>query len=144
MGVNVLLTLGVMASLGATLTMPGIAGIVLTLAMSVDANILIFERMREEVRLGKSLGTALEAGFDKAWSAILDSNVTTLFVALIMIWLGTGPVKGFGVTLAIGIFSTMFAAVVITKLLLEFLIHPGVIKKLRMLSVLEHTSYDFL
>ena len=144
MGVNVLITLGVMASLGATLTMPGIAGIVLTLAMSVDANILIFERMREELRLGKSLGTALEAGFDKAWSAILDSNVTTLFVALIMIWLGTGPVKGFGVTLAIGIFSTMFAAVVVSKLLLEFLIHPGVIKRLRMLSILQHTSFDFL
>jgi SecD/SecF fusion protein len=144
MGVNVLITLGVMASLGATLTMPGIAGIVLTLAMSVDANILIFERMREELKLGKSLGTALEAGFDKAWSAILDSNVTTLLVALIMIWLGTGPVKGFGVTLAIGIFSTMFAAVVVSKLLLEFLIHPGVIKALRMFSILQNTAYDFL
>ena len=144
MGVNVLITLGVMASIGATLTMPGIAGIVLTLAMSVDSNILIFERMREELKLGKSLGTALEAGFDKAWSAILDSNVTTLFVALIMIWLGTGPVKGFGVTLAIGIFTTMFAAVVVSKLLLEFLIHPGVIKSLKMFSVLQNTSYDFL
>ena len=144
MGVNVLITLGVMASIGATLTMPGIAGIVLTLAMSVDSNILIFERMREELRLGKSLGTALEAGFDKAWSAILDSNVTTLLVALIMIWLGTGPVKGFGVTLAIGIFTTMFAAVVVSKLLLEFLIHPGVIKSLKMFSVLQNTSFDFL
>ncbi|MGH7956962.1 MAG: protein translocase subunit SecF, partial [Opitutaceae bacterium] len=144
MGINVLITLGVMASIGATLTMPGIAGIVLTLAMSVDSNILIFERMREELKLGKSLGTALEAGFDKAWSAILDSNVTTLFVALIMIWLGTGPVKGFGVTLAIGIFTTMFAAVVVSKLLLEFLIHPGVIKSLKMFSVLQNTSFDFL
>jgi SecD/SecF fusion protein len=144
MGVNVLITLGVMASIGATLTMPGIAGIVLTLAMSVDSNILIFERMREELKLGKSLGNALEAGFDKAWSAILDSNVTTLLVALIMIWLGTGPVKGFGVTLAIGIFTTMFAAVVVSKLLLEFLIHPGVIKSLKMFSVLQSTSFDFL
>ena len=144
MGVNVLITLGVMASIGATLTMPGIAGIVLTLAMSVDSNILIFERMREELKLGKSLGTALEAGFDKAWSAILDSNVTTLLVALIMIWLGTGAVKGFGVTLAIGIFTTMFAAVVVSKLLLEFLIHPGVIKSLKMFSVLQNTQFDFL
>jgi SecD/SecF fusion protein len=133
-----------MASIGATLTMPGIAGIVLTLAMSVDSNILIFERMREELKLGKSLGTALEAGFDKAWTAILDSNVTTLLVALIMIWLGHGPVKGFGVTLAIGIFTTMFAAVVVSKLLLEFLIHPGVIKALRMFSMLQSTSFDFL
>jgi SecD/SecF fusion protein len=144
MGVNVIITLGVMASIGATLTMPGIAGIVLTLAMSVDSNILIFERMREELKLGKSLGTALEAGFDKAWSAILDSNVTTLLVALIMIWLGTGPVKGFGVTLAIGIFTTMFAAVVVSKLLLEFLIHPGVIKSFKMFSILQNTAFDFL
>jgi SecD/SecF fusion protein len=144
MGVNVLITLGVMASIGATLTMPGIAGIVLTLAMSVDSNILIFERMREELKLGKSLGTALEAGFDKAWTAILDSNVTTLLVAGIMIWLGTGPVKGFGVTLAIGIFTTMFAAVVISKLILEFLIHGGVIKSLKMVSILQSTNFDFL
>ncbi len=144
MGVNVLITLGVMASIGATLTMPGIAGIVLTLAMSVDSNILIFERMREELKLGKTLGTALEAGFDKAWSAILDSNVTTLLVAVVMIVLGTGPVKGFGVTLTIGIFTTMFAAVVISKLILEWLIHGEVTKKLPMFSVLQNTSYDFL
>ncbi len=144
MGVNVLITLGVMVSFGATLTMPGIAGIVLTLAMSVDSNILIFERMREELKVGKSLGTALEAGFEKAWTAILDSNVTTLLVAAIMILLGTGPVKGFGVTLAIGIFTTMFAAVVISKLILEWLIHGGIISKLRMFSVLQNTNYRFL
>jgi SecD/SecF fusion protein len=144
MGVNVLITLGVMASLGATLTMPGIAGIVLTLAMSVDSNILIFERMREELKLGKSLGSALESGFDKAWSAILDSNVTTLLVAVIMIVLGTGPVKGFGVTLTIGIFTTMFAAVVVSKLLLEYLIHGEIIKSMKMFSVLQNTSIDFL
>lgn len=144
MGVNVIITLGVMTSIGATLTMPGIAGIVLTLAMSVDSNILIFERMREELKLGKSLGTALEAGFDKAWSAILDSNVTTLLVAGIMVWLGTGPVRGFGVTLAIGIFTTMFAAVVVSKLILEYLIHGEVIKSLKMFSVLQNTKIDFM
>ncbi len=144
MGVNVLITLGVMSSIGATLTMPGIAGIVLTLAMSVDSNILIFERMREELKLGKSLGAALEAGFEKAWSAIVDSNVTTLLVALIMIALGTGPVKGFGVTLTIGIFTTMFAAVVVSKLLLEALIHGAGSKRMPMFSVLQNTSYDFL
>jgi len=144
MAVNVLVTLGVMASIGATLTMPGIAGIVLTLAMSVDANILIFERMREELKLGKKLGTALEAGFDKAWSAILDSNVTTLLVALVMVGLGTGPVKGFGVTLAIGIFTTMFAAIVVNKLILEALILGGVTGRLPMFSILQNTAYDFL
>jgi SecD/SecF fusion protein len=144
MAVNVLITLGIMASFGATLSMPGIAGIVLTLAMSVDANILIFERMREEMRVGKSLSAALEAGFDKAWSAIFDSNVTTFFVAMIMYFLGTGPVKGFGLTLGIGIFSTMFAAVVVSKLLMEAVIHTGTIKKLRMFSVLQDTKFDFL
>lgn len=144
MAINVLVTLGVLSSIGATLTMPGIAGIVLTLAMSVDSNILIFERMREELRLGKTLPTALEAGFDKAWSAILDSNVTTLMVAAVMIWLGTGPVKGFGVTLAIGIFTTMFAAVVVSKLLLEAFILTGAVKKFRMFSILQNANYDFL
>jgi len=144
MGINVLIVLAVMANVGATLTMPGIAGIVLTLAMSVDSNILIFERMREELKLGKSLPTALEAGFDKAWSAILDGNLTTLITAVLMIVLGTGPVKGFGVTLTIGIFTTMFAAVVVSKLILEILVHGNLIKKMPMFSVLQNTNYDFL
>ncbi len=142
--VNVLVTLAVMSYFGATLSLPGIAGIVLTLAMSVDSNILIFERMREELRLGKSLPTALESGFEKAWSAILDSNLTTLIVAAIMIWLGTGPVRGFGVTLTIGIFTTMFAAVVVSKLIMEAAILPGVLKKFPMFSVLQDTRYDFM
>lgn len=144
MAINVIIVLGVMASLGATLTLPGIAGIVLTLAMSVDSNILIFERMREELKLGKSLVNALEAGFEKAWSAIIDGNLTTLITAAIMILLGTGAVKGFGVTLTIGIFTTMFAAVVVTKLLMELIILPGYIKKIPMFSVLQNTNYDFL
>ncbi len=144
MGVNVLITLGVMASFGATLTMPGIAGIVLTLAMSVDSNILIFERMREELKLGKSLPASLEAGFDKAWSAILDSNITTLLVALIMYFGGSGPVKGFGLTLGVGIFTTMFAAIVVSKLLLEGVIYGGAIKSMRMFSILQSTQIDFL
>lgn len=144
MGINVLIVLAVMANIGATLTMPGIAGIVLTLAMSVDSNILIFERMREELKLGKSLPTALEAGFDKAWSAILDGNLTTLITAALMIVLGTGPVKGFGVTLTIGIFTTMFAAVVVSKLILEMIIHGGLVKRMPMFSVLQNSNYDFL
>ena len=144
MGINVLVVLAVMANIGATLTMPGIAGIVLTLAMSVDSNILIFERMREELKLGKSLPTALEAGFDKAWSAILDGNLTTLITSGLMIVLGTGPVKGFGVTLTIGIFTTMFAAVVVSKLILELLVHGGAVKRMPMFSVLQNTGYDFL
>jgi SecD/SecF fusion protein len=144
MAINVLVILGVMASIGATLSMPGIAGIVLTIGMSVDSNILIFERMREELKLGKSLPTALEAGFDKAFSAILDGNLTTLITAGIMIALGTGPVKGFGVTLAIGIFSTMFAALVISRLFLDWAINGLGVQKIRMMSVLNNTNYDFL
>lgn len=144
MALNVLIILGVMASIGATLTMPGIAGIVLTIGMSVDSNILIFERMREELKLGKSLSAALEAGFEKAFSAILDGNLTTLITAALMIWLGSGPVKGFGVTLAIGIFSTMFAALVISRLFLDVAINGGFLKKMTMFSVLQNTKYDFL
>jgi SecD/SecF fusion protein len=144
MALNVVIILGVMASIGATLTMPGIAGIVLTIGMSVDSNILIFERMREELKLGKSLSSALEAGFEKAFSAILDGNLTTLITAAIMFWLGTGPVKGFGVTLMIGIFSTMFAALVISRVFLDIAINGGYVKKMPMFSVLQNTSYDFL
>lgn len=146
MALNIVIILGVMCSqaVGATLTMPGIAGIVLTIAMSVDANILIFERMREEMAVGKNLRASLEAGFEKAFSAILDGNVTTLITAAIMMWLGTGPVKGFGVTLTIGIFSTMFAALIISRLLLEVLVYAGGVQKIKFLSLIPQTKFDFL
>lgn len=141
---NVLIILGVMASLGATLTLPAIAGIVLTLGMSVDSNILIFERIREELRLGKSLRASVDAGFEKALSAIVDGNLTTLITAGIMIALGTGPVKGFGVTLAIGVFSTMFAALIVTRFLLDSAVDGGLMKRFRMIAVLQDTKYQFL
>ena len=146
MGANVFVILAVMAMPGieATLTMPGIAGIVLTLAMSTDANILIFERMREELKQGKSLVAALEAGYDKAWSAILDSNLTTLLTAVIMWVFGTGAVKGFGVTLTIGIFTTMFAAMIVSKVLLQVLIIPGYMKRMPMFSLMQETKFDFM
>jgi SecD/SecF fusion protein len=146
MACNVLLILGVMLSdfVGATLSMPGIAGIVLTIAMSVDSNILIFERMREELATGKNLRAALEAGFEKAFSAIFDANVTTLITAVIMIVLGNGPVKGFGITLTIGIFTTMFAALIITRLLLEVVIYPGFVSRIKMFSAVPETHFDFL
>ena len=106
--VNLIIVLGTLASIDATLTLPGIAALVLTIGMAVDANILIFERMREELRTGKTLPNALLGGFDKALSTILDANVTTLITSFILIFFGTGPVKGFGVTLAIGIGATLF------------------------------------
>lgn len=116
------IVLGVLASLGATLTLPGVAALVLTIGMAVDANILIFERIREELRLGKKIRNALIGGYDKAFSTIVDANVTTLITASILIWLGTGPVKGFGVTLAIGICASVFCALVVSRFLLEFLV----------------------
>lgn len=127
---NVLIILGALASFSATLTLPGVAAIVLTIGMAVDAQILIFERIREELRDGKSLQTALHSGFQKVFSTIVDANVTTLITACILIYFGEGPVKGFGVTLAIGIGASLFAAMVITRGLLEFLIEKEIVKTL--------------
>ena len=122
LSINLLIILGVLASLGATITLPGVAGVVLTVGMAGDSNILIFERIREELNQGKSLKAAFLAGHEKVLSTILDANVTTLITSSLMIAFGTGPVKGFGVTLTIGVFSTVFCALVVTKLLLELFI----------------------
>jgi preprotein translocase subunit SecD len=116
--VNIALLLAILSTIGATMTLPGIAGIVLTMGMAVDANVLIFERMREELRDGKSPVRAIELGFDRAFSAIMDSNVTALITALIMFWIGSGPVRGFAVSLGIGIFTSMFTAVYVTRLII--------------------------
>ncbi len=114
---NLVLIFGVLSLLGSTLTLPGIAGIVLTIGMAVDANVLIYERIREEIAAGKSPINATEIGFDKAFSAIADSNITTLLAAWIMLMLGAGPVRGFAVTLAVGVITSVFSAIVITRLL---------------------------
>ncbi len=116
---NLLLLLGVMVAFGATLTLPGIAGIVLTIGMAVDANVLIFERTREELRTGKTPRAAIEAGYAKAFLTILDSNVTTLVAALFLFGFGTGPVKGFAVTLTIGIVVSLFTAVFVTRIVFD-------------------------
>ncbi|MFQ3574988.1 MAG: protein translocase subunit SecDF [Cytophagales bacterium] len=122
--VNVFFIFGMMVQIpgGAVLTLPGIAGIVLTMGMSVDANVLIFERIREELRLGKSVDEAMQLGYSKAFSAIFDSNVTTLLTATILALLGTGPVQGFAVTLIIGIVTSFFTAVFVSRLILEFML----------------------
>ena len=113
---NVVLIAGALSLLGATLTLPGIAGIVLTIGMAVDANVLIFERIREEVKAGKRAVEAVEAGYRHAWSAIFDANLTTLIAALIMFQLGAGPVRGFAVTLGIGVITSVFTAFVVTRI----------------------------
>ncbi len=141
---NVVVVLGVLASYNATLTLPGIAGIVLTVGMAVDANILIFERIREELRAGKALKSAVEGGFNKVFSTIFDANVTTLLVSMVMLGLGTGPVKGFGLTLAIGVVTTMFCALVVTRVMLEMLFTSGAIKQFKTLSLFTGSKIDFM
>lgn len=141
---NVLMVLAILASVKATMTLPGVAALVLTIGMGVDANILIFERIREELRDGKPVGSALLAGYDKAFSTILDANLTTLLAAGILIWLGTGPIKGFGVTLAIGIVASMFCALVVSRGLLEISIDTRLMKKLIPYSLFKPTNFDFL
>ncbi|MCK5820333.1 MAG: protein translocase subunit SecDF [Bacteroidales bacterium] len=117
--VNVFFIMGVLASLGAVLTLPGIAGIVLTIGMSVDANVLIFERIREELLSGKNLKIAIKDGYKNAYSAIIDANFTTLLTGIILIVVGTGPIRGFATTLVIGIFTSLFSAIFITRLIFE-------------------------
>jgi preprotein translocase subunit SecD len=117
--INGILLIAIMSVLGAALTLPGIAGLVLTIGMAVDANVLIYERIREELRLGKSPIAAIDAGFSRAIVTIMDSQLTTLVAAFIMFWLGSGPIRGFAVTLTIGIFTSMFTAVTVTRLLIS-------------------------
>ncbi|CVK19593.1 protein translocase subunit SecD [Sporomusa sphaeroides] len=124
----VMLLLASLKMLNATLTLPGIAGIILSMGMAVDANVLIFERFKEEYRNGKTLRAAIDAGFTRAFSTILDSNITTLIVAAVLFFLGTGPIKGFAVTLGLGIVLSMFTAITATRFMLKILINANIIK----------------
>ena len=116
--VNVFLLLGALSGLQATLTLPGIAGIILTIGMAVDANVLIYERVREEYRLGRTVANALETGYSRALSAILDANITTFIAAAVLYMVGAGPVRGFAVTLGIGILTSVFTAFVFSRLII--------------------------
>jgi protein-export membrane protein SecD len=122
----------VLVSIKATLTLPGIAGLILSIGMAVDANVIIFERLKEELRNGKSLRAAIDAGFSRAFRTILDSNVTTLIAAAVLFYFGTGPIKGFAVTLSIGILSSMFTAVVVTKLLLKLVVGMNITRNTKL------------
>jgi preprotein translocase subunit SecD len=130
---NLLILLACMAAFHATLTLPGIAGIVLTIGMAVDTNILIFERIREEFRLGKSVRAAIEAGFRRAFTTVIDTHVTVVVSAVILYQFGTGPVKGFAVSLMIGILASLFTAVFFTRLVFD-LIYMGR-RRLQALSI---------
>ena len=124
---NIVMTLAVLALFHATLTLPGIAGLVLSVGMAVDANILIHERIKEELGLGKTVRAAIDQGYHRAFSAIIDSNLTTLISGIILYQFGTGPVKGFAVTLSIGILANIFTAVYITRIIFDYVsLRPGV------------------
>ena len=127
---NILFILAVMASLGATLTLPGIAGIILTIGMAVDANVLIFERIREELARGKTIRASLDQGYAKAFITILDANVTTFIAGLVLYTYGSGPIKGFAVTLMIGIAASMFTAIVVTRVIFNYYLGARPVKKL--------------
>ncbi len=124
----VLMLLAALKLLDATLTLPGIAGIILSMGMAVDANVLIFERFKEEYRAGKTLRAAMDAGFNRAFLTIVDANVTTLFAAVVLFFLGSGPVKGFAITLGLGIVLSMFTAITATRFLLKSLMNANVFK----------------
>jgi preprotein translocase subunit SecD len=121
LGLNAVLLLAVMAAFRFTLTLPGIAGVALTIGMAVDTYVLIFERIREEILAGKTVRAAIEAGYDKAFTTILDSNATVFFSSVALLWFGTGPVKGFAVSLIIGLLVSMFTAVVVTRLIFDWI-----------------------
>jgi SecD/SecF fusion protein len=144
LGINVAIIFGWLASIGATITMPGLAGIVLTIGMAVDANILIFERMREERAAGMSLKAATQYGYVRALTTILDAHIVQLIICAIMIWLGTGPIKGFGVTLAIGVLSTLLSVLITAHLIMEYLVDHGILKKLTMRQFLKNWNVDFV
>ena len=131
---NLVLLVGAMAFLDATLTLPGIAGIVLTLGMAVDANILVYERIREEQARGRSVHKAVSEGFDRAFTTIVDSNVTTFFTALFLLWFGEGAIKGFAVTLILGLVASMFTAVYVTRTIFEQWIKRGGVDRIAMLG----------
>ena len=118
---NMLFIMGILTGFGFTLTLPGIAGIILTLGMAVDANVLIFERIREEVKLGKTVRAAIDTGYSKALTAILDANVTTFGTGLVLYQFGTGPIKGFALTLMIGIVTTVFCGVFVTRFFMDWI-----------------------
>jgi SecD/SecF fusion protein len=141
---NIIILMGVMCSIGTTFTLPGIAGGVLTVGMAVDANVLIYERIREELAKGKSLRGAIDAGYARAFNTILDSHVTTLISSVILIFMGTGEIKGFGVTLTIGVAASLFTALVVTRLIFNFMVDRNLIKSLKMFHLIRSTHINFM
>ena len=141
---NIVILIGVMCAFGTTFTLPGIAGLVLTVGMAVDANVLIYERVREEQAKGKSLRGSIAAGYSRAFGTIFDSHVTTLISSVILWKMGTGSVQGFGVSLTIGVLASLFTALVVTRMIFDFLLDRGWLKSVPMLHIIRATKLDFM
>ncbi len=141
---NILLVLGTLTIAGATITLPGIAGIVLTIGMAVDANVLIFERIREELEHKKSVMNAVHTGYSRAFITIIDANLTTLLTALILYKFGSGPIRGFAVTLSIGIMASLFTALFMTRALFDLLLYTNLVKNIKMLHIFRFENMKFL
>jgi SecD/SecF fusion protein len=129
---------------GFTFSLPGIAGMILTIGMAVDANVLIYERLREEIANGKSLKNAIDAAYEKAFSAIFDANITSLITAVILFWMGSGTIKGFAITLTIGLLASMFSAILVTRVLFRWGVDSKFLNKLSFLNIINSTNIDFL
>lgn len=142
--VNIVLLMGALTMFNFVLTLPGIAGIILTIGLAVDASVLIYERLREELALGKTLKVALQTAYEKAFSSILDANVTTLITAAILFWKATGPVKGFAISLTLGILCSLFTALVIGRNLFSWFVDTGKVKRISMLHLISSQHIDFL
>lgn len=143
LALNMVLILGALAAFDCTLTLPGIAGIVLTIGMAVDANVLVFERIREEINAGKSLRSGVDLGYQRALSAVVDANLTTLITSIILMYVGTGAIKGFAVTLSIGILTSMFTALFVTRLTFDYLFRFTKLNHIHMMQFFKKTTIDF-
>src|SRR2546423_5045453 len=142
--VNIVLLIGALTMFHFVLTLPGIAGIILTIGLAVDASVLVYERLREELALGKSLRVAIEAAYEKAFSSIFDANVTTLITAVILFWRATGPIKGFAISLTLGILASLFTALIVGRNIFEALVDNTRLKKVSMLHLISAQNIDFL
>jgi SecD/SecF fusion protein len=142
--INTVMLFGIMAMFGFAFSLPGIAGIILTIGMAVDANVLIYERLREELEAGKSIKNALAMAYEKAFTAIFDSNFTSLITALVLFWCATGTVKGFAITLTIGLVSSLFASILVTRVLFRWCVDMSTIKKFTFLNLIKSANFDFL
>jgi SecD/SecF fusion protein len=142
--VNIIVLFGSMAMFGFVLTLPGIAGVILTIGLAVDANVLIYERLREEMASGKSLASSIDSAYNKAFSVIFDANTTTLITAGILFWQASGPIKGFAVTLVVGIIASVFSAMVATRMLFAWGLKIGFLKRITMLHLISGEGIDFM